>query len=139
MTKTAKFLAPILGPALVASLMLSAAAPASAASVNLNHGPMLEISQLDRQIDRALVTRKISRTEAAMFDRKVDQLRRTYHQYARGGLNRAELRALDRQISRVEAQLRHEMRDRDNRYSQQRGDFHDRSDIQSKARGNYRR
>lgn len=74
-----------------------------------------EIRQLDRQIDRAQATRRISSREAAGLHRDVDGLQRLYANYARGGFTNGELRSLQNRVDQVERNLNKELRDTNRR------------------------
>ena len=103
----------ILASALLAGLSLGAAAPASAAQWGAPGQLRHDISQLDRQIDRARDQRRISRVEANQLDRQVDRLQNTYRAFARGGFTRSEYASLDRQIDAVRRNLAVQVRDGD--------------------------
>lgn len=113
----------LLASALLASLSLGVAAPASAAQWGAPGQLRQDISQLDRQIDRARDQRRISRAEANQLDRQVDRLQRTYRDYARGGFTRSEYVALDRGVDAVRRNLAAQVGDgdrfagRDGRYT----------------------
>lgn len=74
-----------------------------------------DLERLDRQIDRAAQRRLVSPREAIGLRRDAAQLQRTYDRFARNGLDRREIAQLERQIDRLQAQLRLERRDRDSR------------------------
>jgi hypothetical protein len=91
---------------LAAPLALAAGAllttPAAAAGWN-NAGQLrTEISQLDRQVDRA---RGLSRSEENRLQRQVDQLQKLYRNYARNGFTRGEISVLNTRIGMVRNQL----------------------------------
>ncbi|MGN6499915.1 MAG: hypothetical protein ACTHKM_07185 [Tsuneonella sp.] len=113
----------LLATALLASLTLGAAAPASAAQWGAPAQLRQDISQLDRQIDRARDQRRISRAEAAQLDRQVDRLQNTYRAYARGGFTRGEYAALDRGVDAVRRNLAVQVRDGD-RFAGRDGRYH---------------
>jgi len=71
--------------------------------------------QLERRIDRAADQRQISRREASSLKSDLSRLVRLESQYQRGGLNRSERQELDRRYDRLEAKIRVERRDNDNR------------------------
>lgn len=105
---------------IAAPLALAAAAtlatPASAAP-GMRGGWQIgkEISQLERQVERAQQRRLISWNEATRLHRQVDQLQNLHTRYARGGFTNAELRILDNRIDNVKRQLRFERFDRNDR------------------------
>lgn len=101
-------------PVAAAALAFGAAAPASAARYDNAKSLRSDIAQLDRQIDRALDERQITRREAVRLGAQVDGLQREFRSYARGGFERWEIRALDRNISQVRWQLTKDIRDRGN-------------------------
>ncbi|MCB2067654.1 MAG: hypothetical protein KDE15_13560 [Erythrobacter sp.] len=132
MTKSFLFAAPL---ALAVGVLASA--PASAAVWN-PQGLRGEISQLDRQVDRAVRTGDISRREARDLQVQVDGLQSMYTRFARGGFNRGELAALNTRIDQVQAALRRATRDDDHRDSRRdRDDRYDRDD-RSNGSGNGR-
>lgn len=92
--------------ALAAAAMLTT--PASAAPSTRYNSVQItkDISQLDRQIDRAQQQRSISSREANQLHRQVKQIQNLRVQYARGGYTNAELRTLDGKITNVKQQLR---------------------------------
>lgn len=71
--------------------------------------------QLERRIERAADQRQLSRREASSLKRDLAQLVRLERQYERGGLNRQERQELDRRYDRLEAKIRFESRDNNNR------------------------
>ena len=101
-------------PVAAAALALGAAAPASAARYDNANSLRSDIAQLDRQIDRALDKRQITRREAVSLEAQVDGLQRDFRSYSRGGFERWEVRALDRGISNVRRQLTKDLNDRGN-------------------------
>lgn len=109
----------IIAPAIIASLALGAAVPASAAPWHdRDRGRdnyRQQISQLDKQVQRAEQRRLISSREAKGLERKVDQLQQLHRTFARDGLNRAERRALDTRIDNVQRQIARETADRNGR------------------------
>lgn len=86
--------------ALAAGAMLST--PASAADWYDGRQIRAEINQLERQVDRA---RGLSRNEEARLERQVDQLQKLYRNFARNGLSRGEVSALNSRINIVRNQL----------------------------------
>jgi septal ring factor EnvC (AmiA/AmiB activator) len=111
---------------LAAPLALAAAGllatPASAARWNSASQIRAEIAQLDRQVDRA---RGLSPREEQRLERKVDQLQSLYRSFARNGLNRAEISALNSRIETVRNQLFRQSND----YNGHNGrDWNDRDD-----------
>jgi hypothetical protein len=107
----------IVGSALVASLALGVAAPASAATWGQGNALRQQIAQLDRQVDRAKDTHRLSNREAASLSWQVNRLDATWRSYARGGFTGIEVRTLDRQIDAVKRDLSRQARD-GNRYGQ---------------------
>lgn len=102
----------------LASATLIAAAPASAQpGWRLGPGVQREIqqdiNQLDRRITRAEQRRTISRREASGLRRDSNDIRRTYARYSRNGLDRQEVRDLQRRVNQVHMRLRYEQRDWD--------------------------
>lgn len=96
-----------------------AAMPASAQAWRVQPGVQREIqsdiNQLQNQIQRAQLRHTISQREAAGLRRDATRLQRTYNDYLRGGLNRAEVSALQTQVNRIHVRLRLERRDWDGR------------------------
>lgn len=111
----------IVAPALIATLGLGALAPAAQAAPYGRQTPVRnadirqQINGLNRDIDRAAARRTISNREATALRRDAVQVQRLYAQYARNGLNRAEMNTLRNRVDRIEVALRAERRDRDNR------------------------
>jgi hypothetical protein len=116
----------------LAVALASAALPAAASAQSYDrHGPSRgqayqqdfrgwqSISQrkfqLEQRIDRAAHQRKLSSREASSLKRDLAQLVRLERQYERGGLNRQERQELDRRYDRLEAKVRLESRDHNNR------------------------
>lgn len=104
----------------LASAALIASAPASAqygGGWRPNPGVQREIqqdiNQLDRRITRAEQRRTISRREAFGLRRDANEIRRTYARYSRNGLDRQEVRDLQRRVNQVHMRLRYEQRDWD--------------------------
>jgi hypothetical protein len=102
----------------LASSALIAAAPASAQpGWRINPGVQREIqqdiNQLDRRITRAEQRRTISRREAFGLRRDANDIRQTHARYSRNGLDRQEVRDLQRRVNRVHMRLRYEQRDWD--------------------------
>lgn len=117
-----------LAPAIAAGIALGSIAPASAADWRHDNraeqsrfapvrGDMFraDIAELRRDIDRAAARRMISPREAAGLRHEVAGIQRLHAEYARHGLDRREMRTLDRKIDRVRATLRFERNDRDGR------------------------
>lgn len=114
----------IFAPALVASFAIASVAPASAAEVHngnraqaahmtpvRNDTIRTQISQLSRDIDRASQRGTLSRRESASLKRDLGELRGLYGRYARGGLDRSEVRMLERKADQIRASLRAERHD----------------------------
>lgn len=74
-----------------------------------------DINQLDNQIQRASQRQRISRREATGLRREANRLQRTYNQYSRNGLTRAEVTTLESRINGLRQRLRLERRDWDGR------------------------
>ena len=72
-----------------------------------------DVTQLDRQIDRAAARRTISRREEAGLRRQANEVQRLYASYARNGLTRSEVVALEQRVNSVRAALRMERADWD--------------------------
>lgn len=96
--------------ALAVGAMLST--PASAANFYDGRQIRAEINQLEREVDHA---RGLSRSEEARLERKVDQLQKLYHTYARNGLSRGELNVLNTRIDTIRNQLAKASHDWDRR------------------------
>lgn len=105
----------LIAPALVASLALGAAVPATAAKWDGRNDYRQQINQLERQVQRAEQRRLISQREAQRLERQVEQLDRLHRTYSRGGFTKGERQALERRIDSVERQITREIRDRDGR------------------------
>lgn len=112
MTKTGK----IAGTALVASLALGLAAPASASGWNWGHQFRQQIEQLDRQVERADRRGALSRREASELRWHVDRLEQKLRQYSYGGFTRNEVGTMRQLIGNVERRVALEIRD-DNRFA----------------------
>jgi len=112
---------------LAASLALSVAVPASAATWHGREDLRAQIAQLDRKIDQAEKRHLISHREADRLEKKVDQLQQLHRNLARNGITRAEQRLLERRIDAVERQVARELNDRDGRpnagHDNDRGDY----------------
>lgn len=74
-----------------------------------------DINSLNNAIDRAAARRTISWREAQGLRRQARDVQRTYAQYQRGGLTRAEVRNLQDRVNSVRVALRMERRDWDGR------------------------
>jgi hypothetical protein len=72
-------------------------------------------AQLDRRIDQGVRTGSLSRREATRLRSDFNSLARLEASYRRGGLSSWERADLDRRFDRLEAQIRYERHDRDNR------------------------
>jgi hypothetical protein len=72
-----------------------------------------DINGLSRAIDRAQARRTISPREAQGLRRDANNVRNLYARYARGGLDRQEVRDLQGRVNGVRQQLRLERRDWD--------------------------
>lgn len=73
-----------------------------------------DIASLNTAIDRAAARRTISPREAAGLRQQARDVQRLYGQYARGGLDRGEVRNLQTRVNTVRVALRMERRDWDN-------------------------
>lgn len=117
-------------PALVLAATSAAAIPAAAQSwhgpshgrppvVTTGYGNWQSINQrqvqLDRRIDQGLRNGSLSRREASRLRSEFNSLARLESNYRRGGLSGWERADLDRRFDRLEAQVRYERHDRDNR------------------------
>ncbi|KHK92614.1 hypothetical protein [Novosphingobium malaysiense] len=126
-----------IAPALAATLALGAVAPAHAAAPHekarreqatryaeshrhepryaASRGAMVraDMQTLHRDIDRASARRVISRREAAGLHRQAAGIQRLHASYVRGGLDRHELRTLQRKIERVRAAIHAQRHERD--------------------------
>jgi hypothetical protein len=71
-----------------------------------------DLNRAEARIDRA---RGISRREAAGLRREAQQIRFRLDQAMRGGINNREFASLRAQVNRLEARVRFERNDRDNR------------------------
>ncbi len=106
----------LIAPALAVALTFGAAVPASAATWGQDARQLRsQITQLDRQIDRAEQRRLLSSREANQLERKVENLKDLHSRYARNGFTRAELRMLDQRIDTVKRQVDREIASRDGR------------------------
>ena len=74
-----------------------------------------DINQLDRQIARAQQRRTLSARESTSLRRQALKVRRDYARYSRNGLTRTEVAVLERQVNQLRRQLRLEQRDWDGR------------------------
>ena len=72
-------------------------------------------AQLDQRIDRSLRNGAISRREAQGLRSEFRAIARLENHYRRGGLTRWERADLDRRFDGLQARIRMERRDRDNR------------------------
>ena len=95
------------------------AVPASAQAwrlqPNVRNQIQSDINQLDTQIQRATQRRTLSQREATGLRRDARQLQRTYNQYGRNGLTRAEVTTLEVRINTLRQKLRLDRRDWDGR------------------------
>ena len=105
----------LLTPVLFAALAAGTALPASAAVYANGNQLRRDISQLDRQIDRARDRHVISGREAASLQSRVHTLDATWRAYARGGFTRAETRSLVNRIDQVKRDFARQATDRNGR------------------------
>ena len=105
-------------PAIMAGAMF-AAAPASAQSWGFQRAGFTqmrtEIQQLNNQISRAQMNRRISPREAQGLRRQVNMLQRNFRMFSRNGIDRREHAMLDNQLRHIRQNLRAERRDLDRR------------------------
>ena len=105
--------------AILAAAAITGAAPASAQAWRIQPAVQRQIqgdiSQLNRQIDRAVQNRKISQREATGLRRDALGLQRLYNNYSRNGLDRQEVSRLQSQVDQLHQRLQVERRDRDGR------------------------
>lgn len=103
----------IVGTALVASLALGLAAPASASGWGRGSGHMLrqEIAQLDRKVDRAAGRGMLSRSQTSEMRWNVDRVERKLDQYAANGVNGDEVHTIRLMIRNVDRKLAGELRE----------------------------
>jgi hypothetical protein len=140
----------ILISAALASVALTAAAPASAQYYpnnrnypnypNNNYGSNYGGGNVDQQLDqiterirRAQARGMISRGEAARLLRQADQIDRLYDRYRRDGLSRYEVSDIQRRIQYLRQQLRFQRQDgrwedRRDRHDDRYDDRYDRRD-----------
>lgn len=119
-------LSKIIAPALVATLALGGAMPAQAVPYRgdsrhvtaprpttpvRNTHIRQEINGLNTAIDRAAARRTISQREAQGLRAQTRDLQRLYASYARNGLTRGEVQALESRVNRIQIALRAERRD----------------------------
>ncbi len=71
--------------------------------------------QLDRRIDQGVRNGQLTRREAQSLRREFNQLARLEANYRRNGISRWERQDLDRRFDVLEARIRYERRDRDDR------------------------
>ncbi|MDP3399710.1 MAG: hypothetical protein Q8R97_01165 [Brevundimonas sp.] len=71
--------------------------------------------QLDRRIDQGVRNGQLTRREAQSLRHEFNQLVRLEANYRRNGLNRWERQDLNRRFDALEARIRYERRDRDDR------------------------
>src|SRR3990167_8515809 len=104
-----KFLIPLLA----ASTLAGAALPAAAAPwMNVNQRQ----AQIDHRIDVGVRNGSLTRREAANLRYEFQGIARLERQYRRtGGLQRWEMRDLDRRLDRLSARIRIDRHDRDDR------------------------
>lgn len=120
--KTFKFFA---APIAVAAAALSLSAPAQAQNYGNRDGWRMtparnaeirqDINSLRKAIDRAAARRTISPREADRLRTDARQVQRLYASYARDGLSRREVQALQSRVNNVRVSLRMERRDWDRR------------------------
>ena len=105
--------------AVMAAAAIAGTAPASAQSwrlqPNVQRQIQTDINQLNRQIDRAVQRRAVSRREATGLRRQALSRQRLYNNYRRNGLDRFEVARLESQVNQLHHRLRLERRDWDGR------------------------
>lgn len=74
-----------------------------------------QITQLERDVNRAEARKTISRKEAASLRRDVAKLKQQYRRFNANGIDRNEARALENGIAKVRHHLQVERRDDDRR------------------------
>jgi len=111
--------------AMIAATLIGVASPAMAQPYGARHNDAWaltparnaqirqDINGLGRAIDRAQARRTISPREAQGLRRDATNVQRLYARYARGGLDRQEVRDLQGRVNGVRQQLRLERRDWD--------------------------
>lgn len=100
---------------------LGAALPAAAQTWNGVYGGGFNNSQgIEARIDRGVRNGQLSPSEARSLTRQLEDVRRLEWQYRRNGLNDREAREIDRRYGALESRVRFELRDRDNRFGNDR-------------------
>ncbi|GEM_PF-1018251 len=106
------FTAKIAGSALVASLALGLAAPASAAPYGThargwNSGGELrqQIVQLDRQVDRARRSGILAGREGRQLAQRVDRIEAKWREFSYRGFTRTETRQIQTMIYEIERRI----------------------------------
>lgn len=125
MMKKATVLIPALAVVAAASVALPAAAQSRSGPGH--HGPSYNqaapgwnaIAQrkftLERQIDRGVSNRQISRRDASALKDELNRLVRLENSYMRGGLSLQERRDLDTRYDRLSVRIQRELSDRNSR------------------------
>lgn len=85
-----------------------------------------ELSNLERNIQRARQNGRISSNEYARLRREIYSVRSIYYRYARGGISQRENYDLQRRMQNLRQQLREDRWDRNGRWD--RNDRNDRDD-----------
>jgi len=108
-------LSKLLAPALLASLAVGAAVPASAAPTPYRSDAIRnQIAELQRRVERNDRRDRISEREARGLRQDVYRLRDQFRAYNRNGLSRSEYRILTQRIDNIRMRLHIERRDWDN-------------------------
>ena len=102
----------IAGSALVASLALGLAAPASAAPYgyhsqgwNSGHELRQQIAQLDRQVDRARRSGILVGREGAQLAQRVNRIEHKWYEFSHRGFTRTETRQIQVMIYEIERRI----------------------------------
>lgn len=112
----------LLIPAVAATLLAGAAAPALAApGQNLN----AQQARIEQRIEVGVRNHTITRREAATLRAELRQIERLEARYRHDGLSRRERADLSQRLDRLSAKVFAERHDRQNRYGYGYGDRHD--------------
>lgn len=121
MSKMKSFMIPVMAIAALAGAVPTVASAQSYGAHDYRHAPYYERQQdrrelryrkveLDRRIDRARDSRRLDRDDAISLKRELQNVVRMEQGMMRGGLDRREIRTLDRQYDRVEQRLERKLR-----------------------------